>query len=141
MLAQLFIHPKLKILSGPTYNPRVEYLEKLLSSMWGAWELGELQMMIARRELWAYESPTGVVLLDVVKWKRGNELRIIGIAGTDVLSHGVEIVDDLKMLAAYFNCSMIGGEGVPKGWLRAAPALGFKPISTHFLMELNDGQA
>ena len=136
-----FLPPKFEILER-TDNPETELLERLIASMWDKPDLIELMEQIDRGPLEAYKTPNGLILLETVDWSRGRELSLYGMVGRDILRTGTAeaIVRDLKKLAAYYGCSMIGGVGIPQGWKRAAPKLGFQPVSTHYVMELDDGR-
>lgn len=138
---QAFLPPKLQLLKGPVESFNEAHAQRLLDVMWDAPTLPQLRYMVLNGNLLAYETPAGLILLETYDWAKGRELHIYGMAGSDILSHGKVIVEDLKALAAHYGCSMIGGSGVPKGWMRAAPALGFQPIYTHYVMELTHGRA
>jgi hypothetical protein len=135
-MIQEFYPPALEYLQPAKGVVDLRLVEKLRASMWDPPSLQWHVDQIVSKGLDAYVTPKGLVLLETVEWTRGRELRVYGIAGRDILKNGEAVVRDLRRIARYKACTMIGGEGIPKGWLRAAPALGFEPVSTHYVMEL-----
>jgi hypothetical protein len=130
-----FLPPTLEILRQ-TKLLNFELLTVLREKMWDPPSESWHVQQVINGGLDAYVTDKGLVLLETVEWGRGRELRVYGIAGQDILKNGEAIVRDLKRIAEHKGCTMIGGEGIPRGWLKAAPRLGFKPVSTHFVMEL-----
>jgi len=131
-----FLPPKMQVLER-TYWPDPDLLQKLLFVMFDPPSFTQLYDFVAKGVLEAYSTGDGLILIETANWRRGRELSIYGMVGRGILRNGKAIVEDLKALAKYKGCNMIGGEGVPKGWQRAAPKLGFEPVSTHYLMELD----
>jgi len=119
-----------------TYEPDVLLVTKLLAAMWDAPEREWVEMAVRRGMLEAYNVPQGLILIETMDWSRGRELSIYGMVGRGILVNAKAIIEDFKRLAAYKGCNMIGGVGIPEGWKKAAPRLGFRPVSTHYVMEL-----
>lgn len=142
---QVFIplNRQLKVLKEAWLVPDDMRIKRLLEVMWDAPKIGQFMTWIQNGDLKVYETPNAsLIIIELVDWSKGRELSIYGMVGRDIIDprFADEIVNDLKKLAFYFGCSMIGGVGVPTAWRRAAPRLGFKPVSTHYVMELNDGR-
>jgi len=131
-----FVEPKLQVLER-TYWPEPELLQKLLYVMFDPPSFTQLYDFCAKGVLECYKVGDGLILIETANWRKGRELSIYGMVGRGILRQGKAIVEDLKLLAKYKGCNMIGGEGIPKGWQRAAPSLGFEPVSTHYMMELD----
>lgn len=129
-----FLPPQLKVLER-TYSPNVDLLLKLNRVMWDAPGAERMIELINRSRLEAYSTGEGLILIETVDWMRGRELSLYGIVGRGILKRGEAIMEDLKAIAHHKCCSMIGGTGIPAGWKRYAPRLGFEPVSTHYVME------
>lgn len=127
--------PELVLLER-TYHPNRDLLRKLIAAMWDKAELEWIERMVLRGALEAYTTPSGLVLIEWAEWSRGRELFIFGMVGRDILRRSKEVLVDLKAIADYKGCSMIGGHGLPKAWARWCPRHGFNPVSTHYVMEL-----
>lgn len=135
-----FLPPKLLVLER-TYDPDPVLVAELISVLWDkpvqeeliatCWPGGPTE---------AYKVPSGLVLIQSVEWESKHELLIYGMVGSGILFKAEEIISDLKAMALYRGCDCLGGIGVPEGWLKVAPRLGFQPVSTHYVMELNDGR-
>lgn len=137
-----FMPPKLEFLQrqGWLDESHRELLEELAAVMWNGVTAKDMCQLVYSRALEAYSTPKGLILIDTMLHPSGRELFIYGMVGEDILKEAAKIITDLKKIAAYKSCNKIGGEGVPRGWLRAAPRLGFLPVSTHYVMELDDGR-
>lgn len=131
-----FLPPKLSVLER-TFAPDVNLLMRLHRAMWDSPGVERMLELVARSRLEAYSTGEGLVLLETVDWARGRELSLYGIVGRDILIRGEAIVKDLKAIAFHKCCTMIGGQGVPEGWKRYAPGLGFEAVSTHYVMEID----
>ena len=131
--------PKLDLLER-TYYPNERLLDRLIAAMWDKPEREWIFKMVREGKLEAYSTGNALVLIETAEWERGKELFIFGMVGRDILKRSKEVVEDLKKIAEYKGCSMIGGQGVPRAWARWCPANGFKPVMTHYVMELEDGK-
>jgi hypothetical protein len=127
--------PKLSLLER-THHPERRLLLKLINAMWDKPALEWIERMVLRGALEAYVTPNGLILIETAEWERGRELFIYGMSGRDILRRSEEVIRDLKAIADYKSCKMIGGHGLPKAWARWCPKHGFNPISTHYVMEL-----
>lgn len=137
-----FIPPKLSFLRREAWLDESHrgLLKELEAVLWNGVTAEHMMQLVYARTLEAYSTPSGLILIDTMLHPSGRELFIYGMVGEDILKEATKIICDLKKIAAYKCCNKIGGEGVPKGWLRAAPRLGFLPVSTHYVMELDDGR-
>lgn len=115
-------------------------MSKLCSRFWDGTKSLEVAKMIHAEDLTVFEVEGGLVLLQPIDHPIGRELYLYGIVGEGILKQGEAIVRDMKLLAKWWNCSMLGAEGLAEGWLKAAVNLGFRPVSTRYLMELDDGR-
>lgn len=132
-----FLPPALEILFPlQKLSPESKLLKKLCAAMWEDTSPAEICSRVQVGTLAAYATGSALVLLETVEWSKGRELHVYGMAGRDILKNAASIISDLKLIAEYKGCSMIGGTGVPAAWRRAAPNIGFKPVSTHYVMEL-----
>lgn len=112
-----------------------DLLEELVGVLWDGTSAEDIVLDILLGNLAAWRVDGGLVLTMVCVHPRGRELFVYGIVGSGILAQGREIVRRLREIAAESGCSMIGAQGVPRGWLRAATRLGFAPVSTRYLME------
>lgn len=132
-----FITPQLTELKR-NWHPRVELVENFVAALpkWDRPAVDWLMMRVNRGVLEAYDVAEGLILLETVNWAGLRELSIYGMVGRGILPRWHTVLRDLKLLAEYKSCQLLGGNGLPKGWQRAAPRMGFKPVSTHYVMEL-----
>jgi hypothetical protein len=134
-----FLPPKLSTLVR-TCTIESDLLDRLLGAMWDGTTHEDIRQDLASGELEAYTTGEALVLIQTMDWPAGRELLIYGTAGRGILKQVDAIVADLKVLAKHKGCSMIGAMGNPIGWSRIGPRLGFKPVATHYVMELEDGR-
>lgn len=136
-----FLQPDLKLLRKcwPTQVDK-DLLDELVAAMWDGTTREQIEAMLLSGELEAFSTGTCLVLIQTQDWPVGRELLIYGMAGKGILKQAKAVVTDLRALAAYKACRMIGANGIPHGWSRIGPLLGFRPVSTHYVMELDDGR-
>lgn len=137
----MFLPPAFKVLTR-VHLPEVDLavLDRLVGAMWDGTTREDIECQINCGTLEAYKAADALVLIETVDWPVGRELLIYGMAGSGILKQKDGVVHDLRALAAFKGCRMIGAHGIPEGWSKIGPALGFRPVSTHYVMELDDGR-
>lgn len=138
---QLFRYPELKVLRKEWPSQvNLAHVDELVAAMWDGTTRRDIQELLVVGALEGFTSGECLVLIETQDWPAGRELLIYGMAGRGILTQADDVVHDLKALARYKACKWIGAHGIPLGWSRIGPRLGFAPVSTHYMMELDDGR-
>jgi hypothetical protein len=135
--------PPLKILRPVRFftEQHQRWLRELVKVQWDGTKLHHIVQLAYAGAVTTFEAPgLGLILIQPVDHPQGRELFLYGIAGRGMMEQDELILDDLRTIAKVLECNMIGGEGIPKGWMRYGPTKGFKPVAVRYVMELNDGR-
>lgn len=130
---------RLKVLRK-VQTPDRALVEILVAELWDGTTVQTIMAQVICGLLEAYSTGKCLVLIETVDWPAGRELLIYGMAGRGILQQADDVVADLKALAKQKGCTMIGAHGIPYGWSRIGPRLGFRPVATHYVMELKNGR-
>lgn len=141
------MRPTLEILTyiapGAVQPAHIANLKRLEANAWDGTTAVELAFSIAKGNtfLWEVADTGGSIILTSVG-NRGNvrELYLDGLAGDGIIAASPAIVRDLRLIRDEYQCTRIAVTAPRDGWGKFAEELGFKPVSTNYFMEMDDGR-